>query len=150
MPNILTTTAKQQHAYEFVHDEIGYNYRLPNINAALGCGQLEMLEGFVKAKRLLASRYAEHLAGGSLQFVAEPADCRSNYWLNAVICADRRERDALLDETNKRQVMTRPIWTLMTRLPMYEHCQRGRLCNAEWLEERIVNLPSSAPAEFLT
>jgi dTDP-4-amino-4,6-dideoxygalactose transaminase len=143
----LTTTAKQAHPYEYVHDEVGYNYRLPNLNAALGCAQLEQLEAFIASKRQLAARYAEYLKGGDLQFVSEPPDCRSNYWLNAVICADREQRDALLAATNNAGVMTRPIWALMNRLPIYAHCRKGELVNAEWLEERVVNLPSSVILE---
>lgn len=145
----LTTTAKKPHPYEYVHDEIGYNYRLPNLNAALGCAQLEQLESFVRAKRVLAERYAEELKGSDLQFVKEPAECRSNYWLNAVICDGAEQRDALLKFTNDRGVMTRPIWALMTHLPIYAHCRKGDLSNAEWLESRIVNLPSSVLPEFL-
>ena len=143
----ITTTAKKPHPYEYLHDELGYNYRLPNINAALGCAQLEQLERFVAAKRALAARYAELLRGSSLRFVTEPDGCRSNYWLNAVLCEDRRERDALLTFANERGVMMRPAWKLMTELPMYEKCLRGDLSNAEWLEARIVNLPSSVPPE---
>lgn len=139
----LTTTAKQPHPYEYVHDEIGYNYRLPNLNAALGCAQLEQLESFITTKRELARRYADHLQGGELQFVIEPPDCRSNYWLNAVICDSRERRDALLKATNGKNVMTRPIWALMNHLPMYAHCRKGELVNAQWLEARVVNLPSS-------
>lgn len=146
----LSTTAKRPHPYEFFHDEIAYNYRLPNLNAALGCAQLEQLEFFVAAKRELAMRYGELLKDGDLQFVKEPADCRSNYWLNAVICNDRRQRDALLAATNDKGIMTRPIWTLMNRLPMYGHCRKGDLGNAEWLEARVVNLPSSVLPEFLS
>jgi len=140
----LTTTAKQPHPYEFVHDEVGYNYRLPNLNAALGCAQLEQLDRFVESKRALADRYAAHLAGSGLEFVREPAGCRSNYWLNAVICDSRGQRDALLKATNDKGVMTRPIWRLMTHLPIYSDCLRGELPTAEWLEARVVNLPSSA------
>ncbi len=143
----LTTTAKQPHPYEYVHDEVGYNYRLPNLNAALGCAQLEQLEAFIDAKRELAARYADHLKGSDLQFVTEPADCRSNYWLNAAVCASREQRDALLKATNDRQVMTRPIWALMNHLPIYAHCRKGDLVNAEWLEARVVNLPSSVLPE---
>ncbi len=139
----LTTTAKQPHPYEYVHDEVGYNYRLPNLNAALGCAQLEQLEAFIACKRELAARYAAHLAGSGLQFVVEPVDCRSNYWLNAVICESGAQRDALLQATNGAEVMTRPIWALMNRLPIYAHCRKGDLSNAEWLEARVVNLPSS-------
>lgn len=143
----LTTTAKKPHSYEFIHDEVGYNYRLPNLNAALGCAQLEQLEGFVANKRELAARYIEQLKGSDLQFVTEPANCRSNYWLNAVICDNREHRDALLKATNDEGVMTRPIWALMTHLPMYANCRRGNLTNAEWLEARVVNLPSSVLPE---
>lgn len=145
----LTTTAKKPHPYEYVHDEIGYNYRLPNLNAALGCAQLEQLESFIRAKRVLAERYAEHLKGGDLQFVKEPAGCRSNYWLNAVICDSREQREALLKATNGQGVMTRPIWALMNHLPIYAHCRRGDLSNSEWLDSRVVNLPSSVLPEFL-
>lgn len=139
----LTTTAKQPHPYEYVHDEVGYNYRLPNLNAALGCAQMEQLEQFVQDKRALASRYEAMLKGGSLQFVREPEGARSNYWLNAVICQDRAERDALLKATNERGVMTRPIWRLMNQLPAFAHCRHGDLSIAQWLDDRVVNLPSS-------
>ncbi len=144
----LTTTAKKPHPYEFVHDEIGYNYRLPNINAALGCAQLEQLENFIRAKRALAERYSAQLQGGELQFVKEPANCRANCWLNAVICENRERRDALLKATNENGVMTRPIWALMNHLPIYANCRQGDLSSAEWLESRVVNLPSSVLPEF--
>lgn len=143
----LTTTAKNPHPYEYVHDEVGYNYRLPNLNAALGCAQLEQLEGFIANKRELAARYAAHLSDSALRFVTEPQDCRSNCWLNAVICESREHRDALLKGTNEKGVMTRPIWALMNHLPMYTNCRRGELTNAEWLEAHIVNLPSSVLPE---
>ncbi len=139
----LTTTAKRPHTFEYVHDEVGYNYRMPNINAALGCAQLEQIEKFLAAKRALAGRYAAMLDGGELWFVTEPADCRSNYWLNAVICQDVEQRDLLLEQTNRAGVMTRPVWALMNHLRMYGHCRRGLLDNAEWLAARVVNLPSS-------
>lgn len=139
----LTTTAKVPHPFEFFHDEVGYNYRLPNLNAALGCAQLEQLEIFIASKRQLAARYEEHFKGTSIQFIREPHGCRSNYWLNAILCEDHQQRNALLKATNDAGVMTRPIWALMNRLPMYCHCRRGDLSNAEWLEARVVNLPSS-------
>jgi aminotransferase in exopolysaccharide biosynthesis len=139
----LTTTAKKPHPYEYIHDEVGYNYRLPNLNAALGCAQLEQLETFIEAKRALAVAYQDQLSGTNLKFVSEPAGCRSNYWLNAVICEDKAHRDALLETTNQQGVMTRPIWALMNHLSMYQNCRRGDLNNAEWLEARVVNLPSS-------
>jgi aminotransferase in exopolysaccharide biosynthesis len=144
----LTTTAKVPHPYEFIHDEISYNYRLPNLNAALGCAQLEQLETFIRAKRVLAERYADLLNGSDLQFVKEPADCRANYWLNTVICDSLEQRDALLKATNDQGVMTRPIWRLMNHLPIYAHCRKGDLSNAEWLEALVVNLPSSVLPEF--
>lgn len=144
----LTTTAKKPHPYEYVHDEVGYNYRLPNINAALGCAQLEQLEDFIACKRELADRYAEVLEGSELLFFKEPEGCRSNYWLNAVICESPARRDALLKSTNDSGVMTRPIWKLMSHLPLYVNCVRGDLTNAEWLEARVVNVPSSVLPEW--
>lgn len=143
----LTTTAKIPHPYEFVHDEVGYNYRMPNLNAALGCAQLEQLQAFIASKRVLAERYIEFFKGGDIQPIVEPDDCRSNYWLNGVICQDGAQRDALLKATNDAGVMTRPIWALMTRLPIYTNALRGPLDNAEWLEARVVNLPSSVLPE---
>jgi aminotransferase in exopolysaccharide biosynthesis len=145
----LTTTAKKAHPYEFIHDEVGFNYRLPNLNAALGCAQLEQLEEFITAKRTLAARYAEELKCSELQFLHEPHDCRSNYWLNAVICESGEQRDALIKTTNDQGVMTRPIWHLMHHMSFYAHCRKGNLINAEWLVARVVNLPSSVPPEFL-
>lgn len=139
----LTTTAKKPHPFEYIHDELGYNYRLPNLNAALGCAQLEQLETFIEAKRALAAAYDAFFSGTNLEFVKEPADCRSNYWLNAVICEDKAYRDELLESTNQQGIMTRPIWALMNHLAMYQSCRRGDLSNSEWLEARVVNLPSS-------
>ena len=146
----LTTTAKIPHPYEFVHDEVGYNYRLPNLNAALGCAQLEQMQAFLASKRILAARYIEFFNDSELQPIVEPEGCRSNYWLNGVICQDGEQRDALLKSTNDAGVMTRPIWALMTRLPIYANAIRGPLDNAEWLEARVVNLPSSVLPEVTT
>lgn len=145
----LTTTAKMPHAYEYVHDELGFNYRLPNLNAALGCAQLEQLEAFVEEKRALAAKYAEFFRGREVVFFEEPDQCRSNYWLNAVICPDRRMRDAMLKETNEQGVMTRPVWQLMNRLPMYRNSLSGSLKNAEWLEMHVVNIPSGVVPDAL-
>lgn len=139
----LTTTAKQPHPYEYIHNEVGYNYRMPNLNAALGCAQLEQLESFVEAKRMLAAAYETFFKSDSVKFVKEPAECRSNYWLNAVICENKRQRDELLKTTNNEGVMTRPIWALMNYLAMYQNCRKGDLTNSEWFEARVVNLPSS-------
>lgn len=139
----LTTTAKINHKYEFLHDVVGYNYRMPNINAALGCAQLESLESFVLEKRELARKYQEVLNGSSLTFFEEPNGARSNYWLNSVICEDKNQRDHLLKETHDNLILSRPIWTLMTDLPMYNSCLSDDLKNSKWLCERVVNLPSS-------
>jgi dTDP-4-amino-4,6-dideoxygalactose transaminase len=116
---------------------------MPNLNAALGCAQLEQLESFVEAKRTLAAAYETFFKTDSVKFVKEPAECRSNYWLNAVICENKQQRDELLKTTNNEGVMTRPIWALMNHLAMYQNCRRGSLSNSEWLEERVMNLPSS-------
>lgn len=141
----VTTTAKKPHRYEFYHDEAGFNYRMPNINAALGCAQLELLPRVLTAKRKLASSYEKYFSGSEYQFVAEPDYAISNYWLNAVICSDVESRNHLLETTNSSGVMTRPVWQLMHRLPMYEHALRGDLPTSEWAESRLVNLPSTPP-----
>ena len=142
----LTTTAKVPHRWEFRHDEIGYNYRMPNLNAALGCAQLEQLPGFVTAKRHLFERYDAAFASvPGVKMFREPDGCRSNYWLQALVldehCAG--QRDAILAVTNDAGVMTRPVWTLMHRLAPYSACPRMALPVAESLERRLINLPSS-------
>ncbi|ASR42837.1 aminotransferase DegT [Xanthomonas citri pv. mangiferaeindicae] len=141
----LTTTAKVPHPYEFVHDEIGYNYRLPNLNAALGCAQMERLGEMLAVKADVAARYAEFFAGTGIRFVQPLADCTSNWWLNAIVLTSEAERDAFLEYTNAQGVMTRPIWRLMSRLAMFSGCQHDGLENSHWLEARVVNLPSSVP-----
>ena len=140
----LTTQAKVPHRWEFVHDHIGYNYRMPNINAALGCAQMEHLEEFVLNKRETAAKYAEFFKSmEDIEFFTEPVDCRANYWLNAVILKDKQAQLEFLQQTNDNGVMTRPIWELMNRLPMFEHCQNDGLENSIWLADRVVNIPSS-------
>lgn len=139
----LTTTAKIPHPWEYAHDEIGYNYRLPNLNAALLCAQLEQLERFLEDKRDLADRYGRFFAGMTIRFTAEPAHARSNYWLNAIILGNVEERNAFLEYTNAKGIMTRPIWKLMNTLEMFKNCQHDSLENALFLEERVVNIPSS-------
>jgi len=139
----VTTTAKKAHPYEYVHDEIGFNYRLPNLNAALGCAQLELLESFIVNKRKLAARYKSFFTNADLTFFSEPPNCRSNYWLNAVLCNDSEHQRELIKETNEHGIMTRPIWLPMHLTPMYRHCERGDLTVTEWLKDRVVNLPSS-------
>lgn len=140
----ITTTAKQPHPYEFVHDEIGYNYRLPNINAALGCAQMESLPSLLESKRTIALAYAEFFSASNINFVVEPEQANSNYWLNALILEDKQAREEFLKELNAAGVMSRPIWRLMNELPMFHACQSTDLTNAKWLEERVVNIPSSA------
>jgi len=144
----VTTTAKVPHPYEFYHDEPGFNYRMPNLNAALGCAQMEVLPKYLEQKRQLALRYQEFFNCGDLQFVKEPDYGSSNYWLNAVICPDKTSRDLLLKTTNEGGVMTRPIWQLMHRLPMFESALRGDLTVSEWLEGHLINVPSS-PIELV-
>ncbi|MGW8169116.1 MAG: LegC family aminotransferase [Sulfurovaceae bacterium] len=138
----LTTTAKIPHPYEYIHDEIGYNYRLPNLNAALGCAQMETLDSILKNKRELACHYSDFFVQHNIDFVIEPQDSKANYWLNAIALNNKDERDLFLKETNDNGVMTRPIWTLMNRLEMFKNCQCTDLSNALWLEERVVNIPS--------
>lgn len=140
----LTTQAKVPHRWEFVHDHIGYNYRMPNINAAIGCAQMEHLEEFVINKRETAAKYAEFFKDKEdIEFFKEPAGCRANYWLNAVILKDKKAQLEFLQQTNDNGVMTRPIWELMNRLPMFEHCQNDGLENTIWFADRVVNIPSS-------
>lgn len=138
----LSTTAKVPHRWNYFHDEVGYNYRMPALNAALGCAQMESLPGFVAAKRALAERYRAWFAQTDFEFVTEPEGAESNYWLNAFFARDRAERDALLELTNDAGVMTRPVWTLMDRLPAFAGCQRGELSVSEWVADRLVNIPS--------
>jgi len=139
----LTTQAKVPHPWEFAHDQVGFNYRMPNINAALGLAQLENLDRFLKAKRRLADRYGHFCRNQGIGFVTEPVNAKSNYWLNAILLQDAAERDKFLALSNKEGVMTRPAWRLMTNLPMFQNCQTDTLSNAHWLEDRIVNIPSS-------
>jgi aminotransferase in exopolysaccharide biosynthesis len=141
----LSTTAKKPNDIHFVHDEVGFNYRLPNINAALGCAQLESINLFVKQKRQLAEEYAQLLKNSNLEFFKEPKNCRSNYWLNTIICHDESQRNELLNYMNSREIMTRPVWTPMNKLPMFKSSISDSLQNTLWLEERIVNIPSSPP-----
>lgn len=140
----LTTTAKIPHKWEYVHDQIAFNYRMPNLNAALLVAQLEQLDGFIKSKRELALKYEEFFKyDKTIDFVMEPSDCKSNYWLQSIIVKDVLKRDEFLDYTNKNGIMTRPIWKLMNELEMFKDCQCGTLHNAKYLEERVVNLTSS-------
>lgn len=143
----LTTTARVPHGWDFLHDEVGYNYRLPNLNAALGCAQLEELPGFVETKRNLFKRYQAAFAGiREARVFEEPPRCRSNYWLQTLLlnASAAGIRDAVLAATNDAGLMTRPTWTLMHRLEPYRSCPKMQLPVAESLERRLINLPSSA------
>ena len=140
----LTTQAKVPHKWNYVHDYIGYNYRLTNLAAALGVAQMEQLPEIIKSKRTLADKYIELFDTiKNIDFVQEPKDSSSNYWLNAVLLKNRAERDKFLEFTNSKSIMTRPIWELMNRLPMFKDCQCENIENAEWLVDRVVNIPSS-------
>ena len=139
----ITTTAKEPHKWEYSHDMVGYNYRMPNLNAALMVAQLEQLDGFLKSKRSLAKIYKKFFQNGDIHFVTDPENAKSNYWLNSIVLKSKDQRDLFLDETNSKGIMTRPIWVLMNKLPMFEKAQCGDLTNSEWLEERVVNIPSS-------
>ena len=143
----ITTTAKLPHKWAFNHDQVGYNYRMPNLNAALGCAQLEQLPEFLIKKRKLANKYAQvfqEIEG--IKFFTEPDFAQSNYWLNLLLLDENyaEQRDQLLEITNRNGIMTRPTWTLMHYLPMFKDCPRMDLSKAESLERRIINIPSSA------
>ncbi len=140
----VTTQAKIPHRWEFRHDHIGYNYRMPNINAALGCAQLENIDRYVASKRQVASEYEAYFRTvPDIDFFVDSPDTRSNYWLNAVILRDKEAQLEFLTQTNDNGVMTRPIWELMNRLPMFERCENDGLENTLWFADRVVNIPSS-------
>lgn len=139
----LSTQAKVPHLWEFVHDEIGYNYRMPNINAALGLAQLEQIDKFLIAKRKLAHNYRDFFKALKINFFEESENSKANYWLNVIILHNRKERDEFLKYMNSNGIMTRPVWELMHKLIMFKNCQNGDLSNAEYLADRVVNIPSS-------
>jgi len=140
----LTTQAKMPHRWEFVHDQIGYNYRMPNINAALGCAQMENLDKFLENKRKTAEEYRTFFLNNSdIAFFTEPNNCKSNYWLNVILLKDKKAQQEFLQYTNHHGIMTRPVWCLMNKLPMFDNCQTDGLEWTNWFEERVVNLPSS-------
>ena len=139
----ITTTSKVPHPYEYIHDEIGYNYRITNLAAALGVAQMENLQLFIDKQRYLASIYKDYFKDTNIEFIKEPKDSKSNYWLNTVMLKDKQTRDEFLKYTNDNGIMTRPIWRLMNKLDMFKEAQTGNLDNSKWLEERVVNIPSS-------
>ena len=140
----LSTQAKIPHKWEYKHDLIGYNYRMPNLNAALACAQLEQLNSYMENKRELSDLYLEFFKNNKdIKLVRETKNGRANYWLNAIILKDKDSRDDFLDFTNKNGIMTRPIWDLMNKLEIFKDCPKADLSNAEWLEDRVVNITSS-------
>ncbi len=140
----LTTTAKVPHPWEYFHDQVGYNYRMPNLNAALVCAQLEQLGDFMQNKRELSNQYEKFFQTiPTIQYIIEGKYTRANYWLMTILLSSRKERDQFLEITNSNKIMTRPAWCLMNKLPMYKHYFSYHLDNALWLEDRLVNLPSS-------
>ncbi len=139
----LTTQAKVPHKWDFVHDYVGYNYRLPNLNAALACAQMEKLDEFISNKRILAHQYKKLFEGSEIKFMSEPENSFSNYWLNSILLKNREERNAFLTFSNDKKVMTRPAWTLMNKLEMFKNCICENIDNAVDIENRLVNLPSS-------
>jgi perosamine synthetase len=139
----LTTTAKVPHKWDFIHDMVGYNYRMPNLNAALLVAQLENLDSFISSKRMLADKYETFFKSSDYIFFKEPEECKSNYWLNTIILKDKGQRDEFLKSTNSNGIMTRPVWTLMNKLQMFKDAQCDDLSNSEWLGDRVVNIPSS-------
>jgi perosamine synthetase len=141
----ITTTAKVPHPYEFWHDEIGYNYRMPNLNAALGCAQMERLDEFLTVKGRVASQWEAFFDQKDVRLVTAIDGNKTNHWLSAIVLNSKDERDKFLKVTNDNGVMTRPIWTLMSKLPMFKECQNDGLENSLWLEDRVVNIPSSVP-----
>lgn len=145
----ITTTAKIAHPYEFIHDEVGYNYRLPNLNAALGCAQMEKLSWMLDIKSKVADQYRDFFVSIGVAMASPLPGCATNNWLNAIVLADKAERDDFLAYTNAQGVMTRPIWRLMSELEMFKHCQHDGLENSRWLEERVVNIPSSVPDSYI-
>jgi perosamine synthetase len=138
----LTTTAKLPHRYEFVHDEIAFNYRLTNVNAAIGVAQMEQIDKRLINKRETAAKYHEFFKTVGVKSFSEPENTKANYWLNAILLNNLEERNSFLEYSNNNGVMTRPVWKLLNKLEMYKNCQHGNLENSEWLEERVVSIPS--------
>lgn len=141
----ITTTAKVSHPWNFFHDMIGYNYRMPNLNAALGCAQMEYLDKILYHKKEVALQYKNFCEERSIEFVSSTLNAVPNNWLNAVVLENKGQRDYFLSLTNEHGIMTRPIWTLMNTLPEFKKCQTDDLLNSKWLADRVINIPSSVP-----
>ena len=141
----ITTTSKIAHPYKFFHNEVGYNYRMPNLNAALGCAQMEQLESFLKTKRNVTKIWKNFFKDYSIDFITQIDGANANNWLNVIILENIEDRDLFLEFTNNNNVMTRPAWELMSELPAFKNSQKDNLTNTYWLAERIINIPSSVP-----
>ena len=141
----LTTTAKVPHRWHYEHDKVGHNYRMPNLNAALGLSQIEHISEYLSAKRNLSDTYKRWFDCHGIESIGEPVGARSNFWLNAILLPDKSARDEFLRYTNDNNIATRPLWNLMHTLDMYRHCVRNELKVAEKLYSSVVTLPSSVP-----
>jgi perosamine synthetase len=141
----ITTTSKQPHAYEYFHDEVGFNYRMPNLNASMGLAQIEKLDDFLIQKRIVAESYRDFFASSPNKIIWEREGTRANFWLNCLILESLEARNEFLESTNEAGVMTRPLWQLLNRLPMYERCETDALTHSIFLADRLVNIPSSVP-----
>jgi dTDP-4-amino-4,6-dideoxygalactose transaminase len=139
----ISTTAKRPHRWEFYHDEVGYNLRMPSVNVAIGFAQLEYFDRILANKRETARLYRQFFDSINIPFITEPKNAKSNYWLNAILFEDRQRRDEFLEYSNDNGVQTRPAWTLLHTLPPYRQCQHTETPNAEYIAERLVNIPSS-------
>ncbi len=145
----ITTTSKVPHPYEFIHDEVGYNYRMPNLNAAMGCAQIEKIDKILFAKKEISKKWADFCDEANINFF-KPQKCfKANNWLNVIILKTKKEKEEFLSYTNDNNVMTRPIWTLMNELNMYSDSQHDGLQNSYWFQDRVINIPSSVPNGFL-
>jgi perosamine synthetase len=140
----LTTQARIPHGWKIEHDQIGHNYRMPNLNAALGCAQIERIDDYVRSKRELAGNYAKFFREMDIPFITEPPGTQSNYWLNSILLDDEQERDSFLQLCHDNGVLARPCWALMHKLPMFRHCLKSDLTTAEQIEAKLVNIPSGA------
>ena len=143
----LSTQSKIPHKWEFVHDNIGYNYRMPNLNAAMACAQLEQLEKYLNSKREIAKKYENHFASTEIHFCKEPENATSNYWLNSILLPNHKSQIDFLQYSNDNGIMTRPIWKMLNKLSMFKDCMKADLSNSNFIEARLVNLPSSVISE---
>ncbi len=145
----ISTTSKANHPFEFFHDQTGFNYRMPNLNAALGCAQLEKLDAFLDQKKKVHDIWKDFFNKNDIEYVTPIKNAKANFWLNTIIFSSEEEKDFFIKTTNNQGVMTRPVWTLMNKLPMHKNYQTDNLKNSKWLEKRVVNISSSVPLNFI-